>query len=141
MKSFLAIIVFITAALLFSSCQNKTQQLLIKKWDCVKVDNLDPVDTKFQTPEDSAKVAAVEAALKSLSWTFNKDGSYTTSTGGRTNVQGIYTVNEKEKTLTCVTSVNNNSNTYTINTLTENDMSLSSVVNRKNVVMYFLAGN
>jgi hypothetical protein len=126
--------------MLFSSCQNKTQQLITKKWDCIKVDNLDPVDTKFQTPEDSAKVATIEAALKNLSWTFNKDGSYTTSTAGRTIVQGIYTINEKENTLTCITSINNNTNTYTINSLTENDMTLSSVVNRKNVVMYFLPG-
>ena len=80
MKLLLTILSFILV--IFSSCQNKTQQLITKKWDCVKVDNLDPVDTKFQTPEDSAKVAAMEAALKSLSWSFNKDGSYTTSAAG-----------------------------------------------------------
>jgi hypothetical protein len=130
----------IALILLLTSCQNKIQQLITKKWDCVKVDNLDPVDTKFQTPEDSAKVAAMEAALKSLSWIFNKDGSYTTSSAGRTIVQGTYAINEKEKSLTCITSANNNINTYTINALTENDMILSSVVNRKEVIMHFLAG-
>ena len=138
MKILLPILSFILV--IFSSCQNKTQQLITKKWDCFKIDNLDPVDTKFQTPEDSAKVAAIEAALKSLSWSFNKDGSYTTSAAGRTIVQGTYTINEKEKTLTCITNVNNNTNNYTINSITENDMTLSSVVNRKNVVMYFLPG-
>ena len=105
MKLLLTILSFILV--IFSSCQNKTQQLITKKWDCVKVDNLDPVDTKFQTPEDSAKVAAMGAALKSLSWTFNKDGSYTTSAAGRTIVQGTYTINEKEKTLTCITILKN----------------------------------
>ena len=124
--------------IVFASCQNKTQQLIAKKWDCVKVENLDPVDTKFQTREDSVKVAEIEAAMKSLSWTFNKDGTYFTSIAGRTNVQGSYTINEKEKSLTCITSINNNTNTYTINSLTENDMTLSSVVNRKNIILYFL---
>jgi hypothetical protein len=85
-------------------------------------------------------VAAMEAALKSLSWTFNKDGSYTTSAAGRTIVQGTYTINEKEKTLTCITNVNNNTNNYTINSITENDMTLSSVANKKNILMYFLPG-
>ncbi len=139
MKLLLIILSF--AIVFLSSCQSKTQQLITKKWDCVKVDNLDPVDTKFQTQEDSAKVATIEAALKSLSWTFNKDGSYTTSIAGRTNVQGTYLINEKEKILTCITSVNNNTNNYTINSITESDMTLSSVVNRKNVVMYFLPSN
>lgn len=138
MKLLLTILSFILV--IFSSCQNKTQQLITKKWDCVKVDNLDPADTKFQTPEDSAKVAAMEAALKSLSWTFNKDGNYTTSAAGRTIVQGTYTINEKEKTLTCITNVNNNTNNYTINSITENDMTLSSVANKKNILMYFLPG-
>ncbi len=137
MKYFFYFILLVT---IITSCQNKTQQLITKKWDCVKVDNLDPVDTKFQTPEDSAKVAAMEAALKSLSWTFNKDGSYTTSAAGRTIVQGTYTINEKEKILTCITNVNNNTNNYTINSITENDMTLSSVVNRKNILLYFLPG-
>lgn len=135
MKYFIYFFFLVT---LLASCQSKTEKLLIKKWDCVKVDNLDPVDTRFQTPEDSVKVAAVEAAMKSLSWSFNKDGSYTTAAAGRTVVQGNYFINEKEKTLKLTTSINNNTNYYTINALTENEMVLSSEINRKNIVLHFL---
>jgi hypothetical protein len=135
MKYFLSIL---TIIILLASCQSKTEKLLIKKWDCVKIDNLDPVDTRFQTPEDSVKVAAVEAAMKSLSWSFNKDGTYNTYAIGRTIVQGIYFINEKEKTLKLITGVNSNTNYYTINSLTENEMVLSSELNRKNIVLHFL---
>ncbi|MBP6430555.1 MAG: hypothetical protein KA319_02225 [Ferruginibacter sp.] len=135
MKYSLYFIILIT---FIASCQSKTEKLLVKKWDCVKVENLDPVDTRFQTPEDSVKVAAVDAAMKSLSWTFNKDGSYNTTAAGRTIVQGIYFINEKEKTLKLITSVNSNTNYYTINTITENEMILTSEVNRKNIVLRFL---
>jgi hypothetical protein len=123
------------------SCQSKTEKLLVKKWDCVKVDNLDPVDTRFQTPKDSIETVALEAAMKSLSWSFNKDGTYNTYAAGRTIVQGIYFINEKEKTLKLITGVNNNTNYYTINALTENEMVLSSEMNRKSIVLYFLPGN
>ncbi len=135
MKSFLSIL---TIIILLASCKSKTEKLLIKKWDCVKVDNLDPVDTKFQTPEDSVKVAAIEAAMKSLSWTFKNDGSYTTGTAVGTVVQGTYIMDDKEKTLTCTTSSKNNSNIYTITVLTENELVLSSAANGKSIVMHFL---
>jgi PBP1b-binding outer membrane lipoprotein LpoB len=135
MKSFLSIL---TIIILLASCQSKTEKLLIKKWDCVKVDNLDPIDTRFQTPKDSIETAAVEAAMKSLSWTFNKDGTYNTYAAGRMIVQGIYFINEKEKTLKLITGVNNNTNYYTINALSENEMVLSSEMNRKNIVLHFL---
>lgn len=88
---------FILLLTILASCQSKTEKLLVKKWDCVKVENLDPVDTRFQTPKDSIETAAVEAAMKSLSWSFNKDGTYITYAAGRTIVQGIYFINEKEK--------------------------------------------
>lgn len=124
--------------LLFTSCQSKTQKLIAKKWDCVKVDNLDPVDTKFQTTADSTVAATMEAALKSLSWTFNNDGTYTTSAADRAVTQGTYEVDDKAKTLVCTTSTQNNSNNYLITILTENEMVLSSGVNGKNIVMHFL---
>ena len=42
-----------------------------------KVENLAPIDKNFISKEDSAKVAIkMEAALKTLSWTFNSDNSY-----------------------------------------------------------------
>jgi hypothetical protein len=135
MKYYLYFILLIT---FFASCQSKTEKLIIKKWDCVKVDNLEPVDTRFQNPEDSVKEAAVQAAMKSLSWSFNKDGTYNTFAAGRTIVQGTYFINEKEKSIKLITGVNSNINYYTINVLTENEMVLSSEVNRKNIVLYFL---
>jgi hypothetical protein len=135
------ILLIINCSLLISlfSCQSKTEKLLCKQWDCIKVENLEPVDTRFQTPEDSTRVAQAEAAMKSLSWTFKKDGTYTTATAGRMAVQGSYVLDEKEKTLKLITNSQNNVSYFTINALAENEMILSSEVNRKNIVLHFAA--
>ena len=46
MKNFYCLIL-ILCCLALLSCQNKTVQLLNKKWDCVLVDNIIPSGTKF----------------------------------------------------------------------------------------------
>jgi len=83
-----------------ASCQNKTKNFLVKKLDCVQVENLAPIDKHFINKEDSAVAVKVEAALTSLSWTFNKDNTYYCSTmGNRITVQGTYEITEDDKTL------------------------------------------
>lgn len=130
------IVCCIVIAVMISSCQNKTKQLLVKKWDCVKVENLAPVNKAFLSQEDSLIAAKMEMALQNLSWTFNADNSYQCSTSGITTAQGIYTFNEDGTTLTC-TSSKNNVNRYGISTLTENELTLKGFTSSVPVIMYF----
>jgi hypothetical protein len=126
----------IVSAVAVTSCQNKTKQLLVKKWDCVKVENLAPVNKAFLSQEDSLVAAKMEAALQSLSWTFNADNSYQCSTAGITTAQGIYTLSEDGTTLTC-TSSKNNVNRYGISTLTAHELTLKGYTSSVPVIMYF----
>ncbi len=135
MKFFLAI-----AAIIFtlSSCQNKTLQLLNKKWDCVNIENLDPVDTKkFASPEDSTAAANIESALKELNWTFNKDLGYQCSIGDKTVTQGTYQLTEDEKTLVCTPNSKNIVNRYTIIDITDDELVLSNQVNTTSIILHF----
>ncbi len=113
-------------AFLISSCQNKTQQLLAKKWDCVKIDNLAPVDANVFTKEDSAAAQKVQAALQSLIWTFNANNTYQCSTGNTNTVQGTYIIADDNKMLILTSASQNTTNTYTITTLTKNDLVLTA---------------
>ncbi|MEI9959058.1 MAG: hypothetical protein WDM90_22705 [Ferruginibacter sp.] len=123
--TYLLFIVFAVAG--FTSCQSKTQKLIVKKWDCVQVENLSPVDLHYATKEDSANATKFETALKALSWTFNSNGSYNCSTiNGMITVQGTYEISSDEKTLTCTSSSGNNSNTYTITSIEDFGMILTS---------------
>jgi Lipocalin-like domain (DUF4923) len=113
-------------AFLLSSCQNKTKNLLAKKWDCVQIENLAPVDTNVFSKEDSAAAAKIKMALQSLVWTFNDDNSYQCSVGNTITVQGTYAITDDNKTLTLVSAIQNNTNTYAITTLTPTDMVLTA---------------
>lgn len=130
------IVCCIVIAVIISSCQNKTKQLLVKKWDCVKVENLAPVNKAFLSQEDSLIAAKMEIALQNLSWTFNADNSYQCSTAGIPTAQGIYTLNEEGNVLTC-TSSQNNVNRYGISTLTEYELTLKGFTSSVPVIMYF----
>ena len=135
MKFFLAI-----AAIIFvlSSCQNKTLQLLNTKWDCTKIENLDPVNSKkFASPEDSAAAANVEIALRELNWTFNKNLSYQCSIGDKIVTQGNYQLTEDEKTLICTPDSKNTVNRYTITSLTEDELILSNQVDNIRLIIHF----
>ena len=129
-----------SAALIFvlSSCQDKTLQWLNKKWDCVKIDNLDPLDKKtFTSAADSAAADKIESALKDLNWSFNKDGSYLCSVGDKTVTQGTYQLSEDEKILVCTPLSKNTVNRYTIIGLSEDELILSNNSNNVNLVMHF----
>ena len=125
----------LSVALLFFSCQNKTKQLLQKKWDCVKVENLAPVNKNLISREDSLITAKLEEALQNLSWQFNEDNSYRCSTAGITTVQGNYTLSDDGKELTCTTT--NNINYYSIAILTEQELVLKGHTASVPVIMYF----
>ena len=133
--------VFICTGLLlilfFSSCKNRTVQLLSKKWDCVKVENLDAGNTPFQTAQDSLNVIQLKTVLESLSWTFNSSMEYVSSVAGKPTIQGTYELLDDEKTLICTPASKNNINRYTINILTENDLVLRSNTGNPPVILYF----
>lgn len=112
--------------LLLHSCKSKTQQLLSKKWDCIKVDNLDIGTDRFQSPQDSINAVQVIAALESLNWTFKDNHEYECAIAGKVMVKGNYGLTDDEKTLVCTPDTKNTINRYSIHTLTENDLVLST---------------
>ena len=120
------------------SCQNKTKNYLVKKWDCVQVDNLAPIDKNFISKEDSVKAFQAEAALKTLSWTFNNDNTYYCSTLGNTlTVHGTYEITDGDKTLTLTPDSKNSINTYSITSLSEIEMTLTSNDTRVPLILHF----
>jgi hypothetical protein len=119
-----------------ASCQNKTKQLLQKKWDCVKVENLATVNKNFLSKEDSLVTARLEEALQSLSWEFNKNYTYQCRTSATVTVQGTYSISEDGKELTCTTQ-QNNINQYGIRTITDYELVLNGYTSSVPVVLYF----
>jgi len=126
------------AILLLISCSNKTKKYLVKKWDCVQVDNLTPIDKNFITPEDSAVAVKMEQALKALSWTFASNNTYQCSTiGNRITVQGTYEISADGKTLTLTPLSKNSINSYTITSLSDIEMTLTSTATKVPLVLHF----
>jgi hypothetical protein len=124
-------------ALLVSSCQNKTKQLLVKKWDCVQVENITPAGNKFISREDSVTSVQVAEALKQLSWTFNKNNTYQCSIGSRTTVQGTYEITNDEKKLICTPDSKNTVNSYAISIISESDLVLTSAGTTTPLILHF----
>jgi hypothetical protein len=137
MKKFL-LLLSCCCILLLVSCQNKTKTYLVKKWDCVTVENLAPLDKNFITKEDSAVAIKMEAALKTLSWTFNSDNTYFCSTmGNKITVQGNYAIADDERTLTLTSLTKNTINTYTITSISDVEMTLTSTATTVPLVLHF----
>ena len=137
MKNYLLFISCCCIVLLIS-CQNKTKNYLVKKWDCVKVDNLAPIDKNFISKEDSAKAIQAEAALKTLSWTFNNDNTYYCSTlGNILTVHGTYEISDGNKTLTLTPDSKNSINTYSITSISEIEMTLTSNDTNVPLILHF----
>jgi WD40 repeat protein len=136
-KSFYFIILFYSCTL-FISCQDKTKNYLVKQWDCVQVENLAPLDKHFISKEDSAVAAKMEAALTTLSWTFNNDNTYyCTAFGNRKTVQGTYEISEDEKILILTPFSKNNINAYTITSISEIELTLTSRATTVPLVLHF----
>ena len=111
---------------------------MVKKWDCVQVENLAPIDKNFISKEDSAVAIKMEAALKTLSWTFNSDNTYyCTTLGNRVTVQGTYVITNDEKSITLTSNSKNTSNTYTITSISDVEMTLTSTATTMPLVLHF----
>jgi hypothetical protein len=124
--------------LLFTSCQDKTKNYLVKQWDCVQVENLTPLDKHFISKEDSVIAVKMEAAVTTLSWTFNKDNTYYCSTmGNRITAHGTYEIAEDDKTLFLTTSSENNINAYTITSISDIELTLTSRGTTVPLVLHF----
>lgn len=137
MKKTGVILTIVLGMFFFNSCESKTQQLLTKKWDCIKVENLNIGNERFQSPQDSINTVQVIAALESLNWTFKDDHEYECAMGSRVMVRGNYGLMEDGKILVCTPDTKNSVNRYTIKTLTENDLVLSSYENNTPLVLHF----
>ena len=121
-----------------TSCENKFKKDLARKWDCVQVDNLAPIDKHFITPEDSAVAEKMELALKALSWTFSSNNTYECSTvGNRVTVQGTFDLSADGKTLTLTPLSKNSVNIYTVTSLSAIEMTLTSSATTVPLVLHF----
>lgn len=126
MKKMVSIAIVSLFVAFLHSCKSKTQQLLTKKWDCIKVENLDLGGDRFQNPQDSINTMQIMAALESLNWTFKDKHEYECSIAGNVMIKGTYGLTEDGKTLVCTPDTKNTLNRYTITLLTENDLVLST---------------
>lgn len=112
--------------------------MLVKKWDCVQVENLSPLDKSFISKEDSVRAEKMDAALKTLSWTFNDNNTYfCTTLGNRVTVQGTYEIAGDEKTITLTSDSKNTINSYSITSLSDIEMTLTSTATTVPLVMHF----
>lgn len=123
--------------ILFLGCNNKTKNFLVKKWDCVQVENLAPVGNNAITPQDSAIAMQTEAALKALNWTFSTNNTYQCSIGDKITTQGTYEISADEKILTLTPSSKNITNIYGITTITENELTLTSTGTNVPLILHF----
>jgi hypothetical protein len=137
MKKIIHFITFFILLIAFSACQNKIKSHLVKKWDCVQIDNVAPVDKHFITKQDSVTAAQLETALKSLRWTFTKNNTYQCSIGERITTEGTYEISADEKTITLTSSTKNTVNTYIITSISELEMTLTSATVSVPVIMHF----
>ena len=139
MKKANNIALFCFSLIVLFSCQNKTVNLLSKKWDFEKMDNVDTENKKFTSPEDSVATVNMQMAMKLLSWEFKKNMDYECSVGNRVATQGTYELSENDKILTMTPKSKNNINNYTIKVLTENELVLNGLADGAMVTMHFRA--
>ena len=137
MKKVVHIFLFFISVIFFTSCRNKTLQLLTKKWECVQVENIIPPNTKFQSPQDSANAVQLQTLLQSLNWTFKNNMRYECAIGSRVTVKGKYELMENDKIIVCTPESKNNINSYSIKVLTENELVLRSLTDNSNLVLHF----
>ena len=137
MKKLIPLCLFFIPLIFFSSCRNKTVQLLTKKWECVQVENIIPPNTKFQSPQDSANSIQLQTLLQSLSWTFKNNMRYECAIGSRVTVKGKYELMENDKIMVCTPETKNNINSYSIKVLTENELVLRSLTDNSNIILHF----
>lgn len=125
------------AIICLASCQNKTVNLLSKKWDYEKIENVDTTSQRFLSIEDSIANSNMKRAMQLLSWTFKKNMTYECAVGNRIATSGQYAISGNDSTLTMVPSTKGITNTYMIKILTENQLVLSALSNDVIVTMHF----
>lgn len=124
------------STVVFISCRNKTKQLLTKKWDCARVENLAPLSNKVISSGDSVMAIRMTNALKNLQWNFKNNMEYECSTGGMVTAKGIYSFTSDNKSIIC-TSTRDNIAIYDILELTENELVLKNLMENMNIVLHF----
>jgi hypothetical protein len=135
MKRFQIIYLLVSTTLLFS-CRDKTLQLISKKWDCIQVENLEPLDKKISSREDSLVAAKMTHALKNLHWNFKNTMEYECSTGATITAKGSYSFTGDKKSIIC-TSATGNVAVYDIVQLTETELVLKNWMENVNIVLHF----
>ena len=137
MKKLIPIFLFFFVLMFFSSCRNKTVILLTKKWDCVKVDNIVPPNTKSLTAKDSANAEQLKSVLLTLNWTFKDRMKYECALNDRVTMRGKYELLENDKILFCTSESKNSINRYIIKTLTADELVLAGNAENQNLVLHF----
>ena len=137
MKKIISAFLFLITLIFFSSCRNKTIQLLTKKWDCVQVDNIVQPNAKMLSSKDSADAEQIKAVLLSLNWTFKSRMKYECALNETVTVQGKYELLENDKIMICTSESKNAVNRYIIKSLTENELILSGNAENANLVLHF----
>lgn len=123
--------------ILLSSCQNRPVSLLSKKWDCVKIENIDSGGSRFLSPQDSLNKIQLQAVLETLNWTFYENMEYECAVGGNITTRGTYELMDNARTLVCTPETKNSVNRYIITSLTEYDLVLTGMANNKPVILHF----
>ena len=137
MKKKISLLFLFPVLMLFSSCHNKTVDLLAKKWDCMQVDNIVTPDSKFLTATDSANLEKLKLVLQTINWTFKNNMSYECAIGNRITVQGKYELLENDKFIVCTPESGNSNNRYVIKSLTTDELVLAGSAENTNVVLHF----
>lgn len=137
MKCFYPILSVFITILVFSSCQNKTQDLLNKKWDCIRVENILPQNNQPLNAQDSANFVQLQHVLQTIVWKFNSNYTYECSVNNLVTVEGRYRLQNSNSTLICSPSTKQSVNIYTIRKLTENELVLSSTQKTPPLVLHF----
>jgi hypothetical protein len=132
-----ALVYTAASCLLFVACRNKTASYLCRKWDCVKLENMDAITKSIRSPEDSAGIVNFEKLATDLSWTFNSDKTYQCMTGSRITSKGSFALLDNGKTIACTSDSKNSNNIYSIVQLSDEDLVISNTVNGIPLVMHF----
>ena len=137
MKNIIYLLIAFCFVILLASCQSKTKKMLVKKWDCVQIENLAPIDKNFATAQDSATAIKIETALKALTWTFNSNYTYDCSVGGSITMQGTYEITPDDKTLILTPISKNNINRYNITAVSDYELTLASTGTAVPLILHF----
>lgn len=137
MKNIIPLFLFLFVLIVFSSCHNKTVELLAKKWDCVQVDNIVSPNTKMLSAKDSADSEQLKMLLQSINWTFKNNMSYECAVNDRITAQGKYELLEDDTIIICTPESGNSSNRYIIKSLTADELVLAGNAENTNVVLHF----